>query len=129
MRNEEQIRKLARSSYYQTIYRTSKECGGIKLFLNENNFSSLQVDFMHWISIYYMLYEELAKHEDIYLTENVIQNDERCNAYLVYRNKKQEHLWKKYRQEERLNELKSRHPNKMKDGKIQICDVDLRGGK
>jgi hypothetical protein len=51
---------------------------------------------------------------------------ERCDAYLIYRNKKQDHLWKKYRREEKLSEHKSRHPKSHKDGKAQLIEVDLR---
>ncbi|MGD2072066.1 MAG: hypothetical protein PVG65_01065 [Candidatus Thorarchaeota archaeon] len=76
-----------------------------------------------------MLYSELARKEDEFLTEAVIEDFGRTDAYLVYRKKKHDHLWKKYRQDERARELQNRNPNRRKrpsSGKKTTIDVDLR---
>jgi len=126
MQVEQELRKLAKSNYWQSLYRISKECG-IPLFINNNNFSGLQVRFLHYLQIYDMLYNELLTHEDEYLSEAVIDDFDRTDAYLIYRNKKHDFLWKKHRQEERVAQLKSRNKKAFsKEGKQAVIDVDLR---
>ena len=71
------IRKLARSSYWQNIYRASKKCANISLFINNSEHSDLQSTFLYWLKIYDMLYIELSKKEWTFLTEEVIKNDYR----------------------------------------------------
>ena len=120
------LRKLARSAYWQNIYCASKECNGIHLFENISNFSGLQIRFLHLLQVYDLLFSELARHEDTLLTQAVILDDDRCDAYLVYRNKKNDFMWKKLRKEEKMNEIKHRHPNNHKSGKTNLIEVDLR---
>lgn len=123
---DDKLRKLARSNYWQNLYRATKECANVQLFENINNFSGLQIRFIYYLTVYGMLYDELLRHEDDNLTEKVINDNERCDAYLIYRNKKHDYLWKKYRREEKLAEHKSRHPNKHKSGNANLIEVDLR---
>ena len=120
------LRQLAKSAYWQNLYRASKECSNIQLFENVFNFSRLQVRFLYWLTIYNMLYEELMTLKDSLLTNAVINDDMRTDAYLHYRNKKHEGLWKKHRREEQLAEIKQRHPKKHRSGTSQSIDVDLR---
>ena len=120
---------MAQSQKFQSLYSISKECGSISLFNNTSNYSGIQIRFLYWLSVYDMLYAELARHEDPWLTENVIKDQSRTDAYLVYRNKKHDYLWKKYRQDEKARELKQRNPNKRKrptSGKQTTINVDLR---
>ena len=123
---EKEIRHLAKSNYWQNLYDASKNCSNISLFENNTNFSGLQVRMIYWLSVYSMLYEELQKHEDKLLTENVIKDEMRVDAYLIYRNKKHDFLWRKYRKEEKVAEMKNRHPKKHKSGDINMIEVDLR---
>jgi len=123
---DDKLRKLAKSIYWQNLYNASKSCNGITCFDNCKNFSGLQVRLLHWLSVYDMLETELARQEDSYLTRDVIDDDVRCDAYLIYRNKKHEHLWKKYRQDEKMSDVKKRHPKKHRSGKSQLINVDLR---
>ncbi len=132
---EKEIRKLARSNYYQNLYNSSKECYGICIFDNSSNFSGLQLLFLYWLSTYAMLYQELATHEDELLTENVINSDLRCDAYLLHRKNKYDDFWKKHRREEQLNEIRQKHPTKHKSGnttlistKFYIEDKDNKNG-
>jgi len=75
---ETQLRKLARSNSWQTLYSANKNCSGIKLFDNDSSFSDLQIRFLYWLEIYSMLYTELATKEDKFLTEAVINDEMRC---------------------------------------------------
>ena len=123
---EKQLRKLARTYFYQDLYKASKENSGIHLFKNNYNFSYLQIRFLYWLEVYEILYTELATKEDDFLTENVILDDYRCDAYLIRRKKKQEYEWKKYRQEEKKQKLREKHPKKFKTGNMIPIEVDLR---
>jgi len=121
-----QLRNLAKTNHWQNLYNANKECSNIQLFNNVSAFSGLQIRFLHWLSVYSMLYEELYKQEDDWLSINVIESDIRCDAYLIYRNKKNEHLWKTHRHNEKMADVKKRHPKNHKDGKFQLISVDLR---
>lgn len=123
---EENLKKMAKHSYWQNLYKFSKECSNIQLFENVSNFSGLQVRFLYYLALYDMLFEELSKHEDDLLTENVLNDSVRTEAYLIYRNKKHDYLWKKYRREEKLAEHKNKHSNKHKSGNTSMIEVDLR---
>jgi len=87
MRLESYIRSIARSSYWQQLYRSSKEIHGINLFENTNNLSGLQVIFLYWLKVYDLLYNELASKEWINLDEDVIKDEDRCDAFLYWRRK------------------------------------------
>ena len=120
------LRKLARSSYWQNIYRNSKECSGIHLFENTSNFSGIQKEFLYWLTVYHMLYEELSRHESGYLTERVIDNDTRCDAYLYYRNRKIDFDWKQYQQNQRQTNVDSKRKKKFSEGERTDINVELR---
>lgn len=90
-----QIRKLARSNYWQEIYSASKDASGIHLFQNINNFSGLQYLFLYWLRVYEMMYNELSNKEWPNLDEEVINNDRRCDWFLVWRS---DQIKKKIRQ-------------------------------
>ena len=123
MRLESQIRKLARSTYYQNLYGTAKEIGQLQLFENKSNFSGLQVLFLYWVQVYSMLYTELAEKKWKYLDEKVIDNDDRCDAFLYFRRQEQEKELHKYKQEQQLSNTK------LKDkSNASIFNVDLREG-
>lgn len=84
MNIEANIRKLARSSYYQNIYNASKECYGINLFENNKNFSGLQSLFLYWLKVYDFLFTLLMQKEYDCLQEWVIEDDVRCDAFLLF---------------------------------------------
>ena len=122
---EKQIRKLARTVYYQNIYNAIKECSGIHLFENVSNISGLQTLFLYWLGIYSMLYQELSTQEDDLLTERVIEDDVRCDAYLMHRKKKIDKFWKNRRREERLAEIKQKHPNAHNSGNTTLIETQF----
>lgn len=120
----EYIRKMARSAYWQNIYRTSKECSNIALFRNVSDHSAIQSHFLYWLKMYDMLYSELSKKEWTYLTEAIIENDYRCDAFLYYRRREIEKQIQKNKMEERKNQIKSKGKHK---GNVSPWQVDMRG--
>lgn len=98
---EENIRLLARSSYFQEIFSASQKCSGIYLFHNQTNFSGIQYLFFYWLRVYSMLYEELYSFEWENLDEEVIKDNDRCDAFLYWRRKEQEKKLREYKKEDR----------------------------
>jgi len=124
---DSQLRKMAQNSYYQNIYKTSEKCYGIKLFANDTNLSGLQVRFLYWLSTYDVLFTELATHEDELLSSAVLEDEYRTDAYLMYRNKKQDYLWRKHRQDEKEAQQSANRKKGFKNpGKESTINVDLR---
>ena len=122
MNIESMIRILARSNHYQNLYNSAKEQNGIQLFANVNNYSGTQSLFLYWLRIYSMLYEDLMSKECQFLTENVINDSTRCDAYLYYKKKKQEKELRKY------NESKQKSAMGVKNSPdTDVYNVDLRG--
>ena len=87
MNIESNIRFIARTLYYQELYKSSKECSGINLFENITNFSGLQILLLYWIKVYDMLYTELANKQWDNLDNDVIKDDDRTSAFLYWRKK------------------------------------------
>lgn len=80
------LRALARSAEYQTLYNRAKDLR-FKLFDNNKNLTKLQITFLNLLETYAALYQDIAMGED-YIDEDVINNDIRTDAYLVYKRKK-----------------------------------------
>lgn len=108
MRLEAYIRKLARSQYWQEIYNGSKTCSGIHLFKNTSNFSGIQNLFLYWLRVYDMLYNEMYKLEWLNLDEEVIKDNDRCDAFLYWRRKEIEKEIRKAKREQRKNSGKNK---------------------
>lgn len=84
---DEFIRQVARSYQWQLKYELSKNYGLKMLFENVEDLSGLQLKFLRWLSIYKILYEDLANNAEK-LNENVIKDDVRTDAYLIWRKRK-----------------------------------------
>ena len=78
------LRKIARKPESQLIYNTAKELGNIRLFRNDMDFTVVQILFLHWLGIYSSLYTDLAINKP-HISEAVIKDDLRAEAYLVWR--------------------------------------------
>ena len=78
------LQTLARSNVAQTLYRHTKEIGSLRLFNNDTDLSHLQILYLYYLSLYESLYTDLSMGEE-YLTENVINDELRTEAYLLYR--------------------------------------------
>jgi len=120
---DKKLRTLAKSSYWQNLYHSSQNNSGINLFENINDFSSLQIRFIYWLSIYAKLYEDLDTFADNLLTTNVINDFERTDAYLIYKHHHLQHQWKEYRRQEK--DLKNK-TKKQSSGNFIPIEVDLR---
>jgi hypothetical protein len=119
---EQNIRRLARSGYYQNLLNASKEIGQIRLFDNIGNLSGLQVYFLHWLQIYESLYIELANQEWKYLDEQVINNDTRTDAFLIWRQKQREIELQKNKQSQKVQNTKLKN----KDN-VTTYNIDFEG--
>jgi hypothetical protein len=119
---EKQIRFLARSQHYQTIYRSAKDIGSLKIFENDNNLSGIQTLFLFWLSVYESLYQDLAQKEWKYLDEEVINSDVRTDAFLYWRSKAREDELDKYKREQRVNKLGFKSK-----GEVSTFNVDFNG--
>ena len=127
MNRDAKLRKLARSNYWQNLYSASLKNLNIKLFKNDYNYTSDQVRFLYWLSVYHLLYEELNTYVDELLTINVINDDLRTDAYLIHRQHKNDYLWKKHRQEEKEAQINANRKKGFKNpGKVTTINVDLR---
>ena len=77
------LRRLARSDFWQNFYSHAKELK-FNLFQNTTALSKIQVIFLSWLSVYNSLYQDLALDED-YIDEDVIKDDIRTDAYLLWK--------------------------------------------
>jgi len=127
MNIDSKLRKLSVNKNWQSIYGASQKCSDIRLFLNNDNYSGIQIQFLYWLSVYEMLFSELSTYEDKLLTLKVLDDEDRTDAYLIYRNKKHDYLWKKHREEEKQTQLQvNRKKNFKNPGKETSINVDLR---
>lgn len=126
MNFEKQIRKLARSSYWQFLYRQSKEYNDLGLlFENTKHLSSFQMRMLFWCERYAMGYEDLASKESIYLDEHVINHDNRFDAYVYKKSKIRDEELIKMRNEKESNKFRTRKgkiPEEMHTIKFQRGD-------
>ena len=122
MNIETQIRKLARSSYWLCLYRSSKEISSISLFDNCNHISGIQSMFLFWLKAYDSIYENMSNKDFDFLDEEYIKDDIRVDAFLYWRFRKYESELKKHREGEDARKLLKGS----KSGKQTVCNVDLR---
>ena len=85
--NHKLIRKLARSNKWQILYNRAKELSNLRLFKNSMDLTKIQIWVLYWSEAYNSLYTDLAMNED-FINEEVINDDLRCEAYLLYRKEK-----------------------------------------
>ncbi len=91
------LRILAKSNRWQVLYNRAKELGGLRLFKNEYNFSDLQIEFLRWLNIYNILYEDMAMEEP-FIDQDIIDNEILTDCYLYYRKDKNKKESKKDKQ-------------------------------
>ena len=82
--NHKILKKIAKSERWQLVYNRVKEIGTLKLFSNIEDLSEVQLWFLHYLTMFDNLYQDLARDEK-YISEEVIADDIRCDAYLLYR--------------------------------------------
>lgn len=103
--NHRILRKVARSTKWQLLYNKAKElAGSIKLFNNVLDLTKEQIWLLYYCELYSSLYTDIATNES-YISEDVIVDDLRTDAYVLYRNEK------------RKKEFKNRLDNKNQESK------------
>ena len=85
--NYKLLKKLARSNKWQILYSRAKELGTLRLFKNDIDLTKIQIWMLYFLEMYSSLYTDLAMDEE-YINEEVIEDDLRCEAYLLYRKEK-----------------------------------------
>jgi len=85
--NYKLLKKLARSNKWQVLYNRAKELGTLRLFKNDIDLTKIQIWMLYFLEMYSSLYTDLAMNEE-YIDEDVIEDDLRCEAYLLYRKEK-----------------------------------------
>ena len=81
------LQKLSRSNKWQILYNRAKELGTLRLFKNDIDLTKIQIWMLYFLEMYSSLYTDLAMNED-FISEEVIEDDLRCEAYLLYRKEK-----------------------------------------
>ncbi|MHA1437988.1 MAG: hypothetical protein ACTSPD_10460 [Promethearchaeota archaeon] len=94
------LRTLARSNKWQTIYARAKDLN-INLFNNVADFTAIQIEFMYWLELYHTLYTDLGMNEPL-ISNDVIEDDIRTDAYLLYRSRI------KFKKDKQVNKNKPR---------------------
>ena len=81
------LKKVTRSNKWQLLYNRAKELGTLRLFKNDIDLTKIQIWFLYFLEMYSSLYTDLAMDED-YISEDVIEDPIRTEAYLLYRKDK-----------------------------------------
>jgi len=85
--NYKLLKKLTRSNKWQVLYNRAKELGTLRLFKNDIDLTKIQIWMLYFLEMYSSLYTDLAMNEE-YISEDVIEDDLRTEAYLLYRKQK-----------------------------------------
>jgi len=110
-KNNNVLRKIARSAYWQTLYARSKDLNNIRLFANDYELTKLQMSFLNWLETYSSLFIDLYLGEE-YISEQIIENDLLCDAYLSYKSKKQKNEQRGMQKKPKDSKPKSERYNK-----------------
>jgi hypothetical protein len=111
------LRKLAGEYKWQLLYSKSKEIPNICLFKNTSDFTRLQINFLQWLEIYHSLEVDLAMQEP-FISREVIEDEIRTDAYLLWKSKKNE---KSSKQKDK--------PTKVPDNNSKVATVLFKGKK
>lgn len=79
------LQELANSDYWQIIYNQSKECNGLGLFNNKNDYTNLQVQFLCEIAFYSSLHYDIAMGE---VSPLVLKKHIYAESYAFYKKNK-----------------------------------------
>ncbi len=85
MNVQSNIRKLARSTYYQNLYSIGKELPYLRIFKNTDDFSVIQMMFLRYLNYYYSILMDIELGE---VDEIVLDNEIYSDSYIMYKNKK-----------------------------------------
>lgn len=86
MKEKNPLRELARSNYWQYMYKASKD-NNIKLFDNDRDLSAIQIRLLSYIAIYESIYTDIATGDCGLMDYERIKDDMLVDAYLVAKRK------------------------------------------
>jgi hypothetical protein len=78
---EKYVRRLAKSSYYQSLFHFCKELH-ISLFDNKKDFTNLQLNFLNYLTFYNNLFTDIALGE---ISDKILEDDIYEDAYSYYK--------------------------------------------
>jgi hypothetical protein len=78
------IRKLANSDYYQTLFAYLKDGMPVKIFHNDMDFTDLQIVFLKYLNFYSAINMDIALGE---VSDKVLEEEIYCDAYMMFKNK------------------------------------------
>ena len=81
------LQNLCKSNEHQIIYHRIKEIGSLCLFENNRDLSKLQIMYLYYLELFAVLFQDLNMQEK-YISEEVINDPIRREAYLLYRKEK-----------------------------------------
>ena len=117
----DEIRELAKSHYYQTIYNNSEKFN-LKIFNNDRDLSGLQILFINYLNFYNVLIEEIVTDK---VSEKVLENFIYEDSYMMYR--KEKYLDKKSEKQQQKSTASASKKGKQKVTKD--WRVDMHRGK
>lgn len=79
------IRRLAKNSYYQSLYSLSKEIPGLKIFKNNIDFTAIQMLFLRYLNFYSQIFMDISLGD---VSNVVLDNEIYEDAYMYYKSKK-----------------------------------------
>jgi len=112
---EKCLRALAKSNKYQTIFCNERPLG-LKLFVNDVDFTSIQISFLNWLSFYYSLAFDFSMGD---VGEVVFKDDIYADAYSYYKNKKRNEKKNKNKTNAQENNNNIPHQGKNVENKRQ----------
>lgn len=80
---EKNIRELAKSNKYQTIYSNAREAG-MNIFENKTRYTDAQITFLNYLSYYYGIYTDIAMD---YVDEIILDDFIYEDSYMYYKRK------------------------------------------
>jgi hypothetical protein len=102
----ETIRKIAKTSKFQSIYANEKAIG-LKLFKNDGDYTDIQVAFLNYLAFYYTINLDITLGE---VDERVLDNDIFEDSYMYYKGKQ-----RKEEMKDKKTEIPKISNNKAKD--------------
>jgi len=81
------LQNICKSSEHQIYYHRVKEIGSLRLFENDRDLSKLQIMYLYYLELFAVLFQDLNMSEK-YISEEVINDPIRREAYLLYRREK-----------------------------------------
>lgn len=81
------LQNLCKSNEHQIYYHRVKEIGSLRLFDNDRDLSKLQIMYLYYLELFSVLFQDLNMQEQ-YISEEVINDPIRREAYLLYRKEK-----------------------------------------